>query len=332
MISTLHITTSIHDVPNPWVFEHYLKLSERLLGQEIKINSVFSSDKTPSFTVFPMESGKYCFKDFSSGKGGNHVTLVKEMFGLSSRDAMKKIVTDYNASVIEGHVINDYKLTEFKVRTNYKVQWVQPRKWTTDDGKFWSQFKIGSSLLEKFKIRPLSSYKLVRESPYRELEIKGSNLYGYFRKEGACYKIYQPFAKEHKFIKISDYIQGYHQLEYDRPYLIIMASLKDMMSFYKLGFKNAEAIAPHSENTMIPKATMERLLSKYKKVCTMFDNDEAGIKAMLKYKEKYGLPSAHLKVEKDISDCVKAHGIRNTREWLYPILTKALTGTLKELP
>jgi DNA primase len=287
MLNTLAITTNIKDIPNPWVFEYYLKLSERLLGQELKINSVFTADKTPSFTIFPTEDGKYCFKDFSSGKGGNHVTLVQEMFNISSLDAIKKIASDYTNSVSKGEISATHNLSEFKVRTNFKVQWVQPRKWTKEDEKFWSQFKIGSKLLEKFNIKPLSEYKLVRESPYKELTISGPNLYGYFRKEGACYKIYQPFAKEYKFIKISDYIQGYHQLTYDKPYLVIMASLKDMMSFYKLGFKNVEAIAPHSENTMIPKATMERLLSKYKGVCTMFDNDEAGIKGMTKYKETY---------------------------------------------
>jgi len=37
----------------------------------------------------------------------------------------------------------------------------------------------------------------------------------------------------------------------------------------------------------------------------------------------------HLKFEKDVADCVKTYGLVNTRELLYPGLTKALTGKSK---
>jgi len=332
MLRTSLVTTSIFDIPNPWVFEYYLNLSEKLHGQEVKINSVFSNDKTPSFTVFPREDGDYNFKDFSSGKGGNHITLVKEMFNIETHEAIRKIINDYTEYLKSGNTVDNYKRAGATVKQKFKVKWVKPRKWTTDDAKFWKKFKIGSDMLEKFNVKPLSSYMLERETPHKLLTIQGPNIYGYFRKVGSCYKIYQPFQKESKFIKISNYIQGQDQLTYTKPYLVIMASLKDMMAFNKLGFKNIEAIAPHSENTMIPKATMEKYLKKYKGVCTLFDNDQAGIKAMGKYKEKYNLSGVHLKMEGDVADCVKEHGIRNTREWVYPLLTKALTGTLKELP
>ena len=105
-----------------------------------------------------------------------------------------------------------------------------------------------------------------------------------------------------------------------------------MMAFDKMGFKNAECIAPDSENTMIPERIIKQLQEKYKAICTLFDNDPAGVRSMDKYKEQYGLPRAHLKVEKDLADCIEVHGVNNTRELLYPVLTKALTGTIKELP
>jgi hypothetical protein len=104
------------------------------------------------------------------------------------------------------------------------------------------------------------------------------------------------------------------------------------MVLYMLGFKNIEAIAPHSENTVLDEDIIKELKEKYTGICTMFDNDRAGIDSMLKYKKRYNISGAHLKVENDLADCVEVHGIRNTKEWLYPILSKALTGTLKELP
>ena len=44
MISTNTIISDLNDVPREWVFEHYLKLTERLSGQSLKIKSIFSSD------------------------------------------------------------------------------------------------------------------------------------------------------------------------------------------------------------------------------------------------------------------------------------------------
>ena len=74
---------------------------------------------------------------------------------------------------------------------------------------------------------------------------------------------------------------------------------------------------------------MEALKSKYVKICTLFDNDAAGLKSMLQYEAEYQLPYVHLQMEKDIADSVKEHGINNTRIVLYPLLTKVLTGTAK---
>ena len=48
----------------------------------------------------------------------------------------------------------------------------------------------------------------------------------------------------------------------------------------------------------------------------MFDNDSAGIKAMEKYQELYGLPSILLPMEKDLSDSVKKHGKKAVKEIL----------------
>jgi DNA primase len=113
--------------------------------------------------------------------------------------------------------------------------------------------------------------------------------------------------------------------------LVICSSLKDGMAFMKLGFKNAEFIAPDSENIMLADSVIVELKQKYQGITTLFDNDEAGIKAMIKYKEQFDIPSTHLKIEKDLADCIKVHNLPSTREFLYPILTKSLTGTSKQL-
>jgi DNA primase len=108
------------------------------------------------------------------------------------------------------------------------------------------------------------------------------------------------------------------------PYLIICSSLKDIMAFTKLGYKNAEAIAPDSENTLIPEHIISAYKHKYKGICTLFDNDLAGIESMKKYKDKYDIPYVLLEMSKDLSDSVKDTSLLKVKELLTPLLKQAL--------
>mgnify|MGYP001374112000 CR=1 FL=1 len=82
MISTKNLILDGSKVPSTWVFEFYLDLPERLNGQNVQIKSVFHpTERTPSMWIFA-DKGQYKFKDFSTGKGGNKIDLVKS-FGLT---------------------------------------------------------------------------------------------------------------------------------------------------------------------------------------------------------------------------------------------------------
>jgi hypothetical protein len=329
MLSTKSLISSIDQVPREWVFEFYLNLEEKLTGQDVKMKSKFNSaDKNPSMYVYYAKTaGKYMFKDFSASKAGDGVTLVQALFNLTSRgETAHKIIEDYNQFTLTNK--EDYTLREFKIRQKYRVSHFDTRGWNTSDEKYWMKYHIGSKLLEHYCVTPLNQYKMHKEEEgsTKELVIKGPRIYGYFRKDGTLYKIYQPMVKESKFIKVQDYIQGTDQLTVKVPFLIICSSLKDIMDFVKLGFKNAEAVAPDSENNLIPEHVIGAYHQKYEGICTLFDNDEPGIKAMQNYKDRYQLKSVHLKMEKDLSDSVAIHGITKVREAVAPLLKKALRG------
>jgi len=329
MISTKSLISDLNQIPREWPFEHYLKLTEKLIGQDIKIKSVFNAnDKNPSLCVyFTTATQKYKFKDFSTDISGDGVSLVQNLFKLITRgEAAHKLIEDYNQFMLTN--TEDYSLREFKVHQKYKVVNFETRPWTTIDQKFWTQFHIGSKDLEFYYVRPLEHYTMQKEddNETKRLRIRGFNIYGYFRKDGTLYKIYQPYVKENKFIKVKDYIQGSDQLTLKVPYLIILSSLKDMMAFGHLKFKNAETIAPDSENTLISESYINSYKLKYKAICTCYDMDEAGIRAMQKYKDKYDLPFVQLKgFSKDLSDSIRDFGINKVREVIQPLLTNVLT-------
>ena len=65
--------------------------------------------------------------------------------------------------------------------------------------------------------------------------------------------------------------------------------------------------------------------SKYK---IWLDIEIYAAEAMEKYKAKYGLNSAHLTLEKDLSDAVAAHKMDVVREKLIPLLKQYLVNEL----
>jgi len=322
MITTKNLVTSAHDVPSYWVFEYYCKLSVKLTGQTEKIKSLFNpAEKTPSFVIY-VSNNEYVFNDFSSGKGGNKLLFVQYYFNLSVGDAVNKVIDDYR-NYLNNVPIDDRGIIQQPTR--YEIENYTKRSWNKEDAKFWLQYNISSSILEKYRVIPVSSFTFLKEKEGREhhTTIALPFIYIYTRLDGTAYKIYQPHNTDRKFTKVTNYIQGTDQLKFEKPNLIIGSSLKDIMCLSSFGF-NAEFVAPDSENTIIPSGAISIYKSKYKNVITLFDNDEAGIKGMNKYKSTYDIPGVILPLSKDISDSVRDHGLEKTREVLYPLLKEAI--------
>jgi hypothetical protein len=328
MISTKNLISDLTQVPRTWPFEYYLNLSEKLIGQDVKILSAFNSkDKVPSMCIyFDVKSDYYKFKDFSSGYQGDSISLVMYLFSLKDRyAAANKLIQDYQRYVTDNKIEH---VLEIKAQDKFKVIDYEIRHWNNLDQTYWTQFHIGSKLLEHYNVSPLEYFKMERtniDGTVTVFTTQRNYLYGYFRKDGTLYKIYLPRTPEKKFIKVQNYIQGADQLTYTKDYLVITSSLKDLMTFIKLGYKNAEAIAPDSENSMISESVIEKLKTRYKAICVLFDNDSPGIVAAEKYKSKYGFKYVVFPVEKDLSDAVKAIGVNAVKEQLIPYLKEALT-------
>ena len=318
-IDTRIFRTDTFPVPNEWVFEKLLNLSEKLEGQTVSIRSIFNqNDKTPSMMVYLHDNNKYKFNDFSTGISGDAVDLIQHLYKLSNRqDAFRKTMDLWESGECEGYVVTELikpvsEVSDFKVR-----------QWNTNDVAFWTQYKLGSDDLTHHNIKPLSeyTYRTTRGTEVTESIFSEAYCYGYFTNKGILYKIYNPKKKRGKFMKVRDYIQGHEQLEYKHDWLIILSSLKDLMTFKKLRLP-IECVAPDSENTMLTLRQIDYYREKYKMVTILFDNDEAGKKSAAKYYDLHKIPCTSFDVEKDIADCVKEHGLKNTRLFLTPHLLK----------
>ena len=325
MISTKNLISDLEEVPREWVFEYYLNLRQKLTGQNIKMLSAFNvRDKVPSMFIY-QDGGKYKFKDFSSGFQGDQVELVRYLFNYDARfKATNRIITDYqeylkhNAPAVRGPI---------QFHDKFKVVDFEMRHWNTLDQKYWTQFKISSSILSQYNVVPLEFFTMSKteiDDSVTSYRFSRPYVYGYFRNDGELYKIYMPKIPEKKFIKIQNYTQGMDQLQYDSKYLLIVSSLKDLLSFKKLGIGNIECIAPDSENTMIGESVINKLREKYAKIIVLFDNDEPGIKAAQRYQDKYNIPHVILDMSKDLSDSVRDHGIEPVRDKLLSLLKQTV--------
>ncbi|NQY43021.1 MAG: hypothetical protein HRT87_06755 [Legionellales bacterium] len=324
MFSTKKIVFSFRNVPSYWVFQYYLNLSEPLTGQAIKIKSIWTNEKTPSMCIYvDTDRHEYVFKDFSSGKQGDKITLVMYMFNIPYSQACNKMVEDYNKNKE-----NIKTLNELKADARWEVDFIQYRDWNKKDAEYWLKYKIDSKSLDRYNVKPVEYYKISKTSHNGEISnliIKNGYLYAFLDKNNEAYKIYQPYNKKAKFFKLKAYVQGLDQLKYDQPYLVIASSMKDLLSLNKFNY-NIECIAPDSENSAIKPYIIKNLRERYTKIIVLFDNDEGGRKGIAKYKELYDIDGVFLDMKKDLSDSVKDHGLDEVHKLLAPLFKKCIYG------
>jgi len=325
MISTKNFISEHNEIKSGWVFQYYLSLPERLMGQDIQIKSIFNpSERTPSMYIYLDPSCmEYKFKDFSTGKQGSKIDIVQHLFNLTYSQALFKITEDYNSWIMDGGFLEEDP--EYKPVSRYKVDYISKREWNTQDAKYWLQYNIGTSMLKEYNVFPIEYYNMVRDSEegIDKLVIRNQLMYGYYTAADKCYKIYQPKQKSYKFIKIDSHLQGLEQLKYDKDYLVICSSLKDAMCLKSFNF-GVDVIAPDSENTIIKPYIISNLKSKYKKLLSLLDNDEAGHAGMEKYKKTYNIDPIYLKSEKDISDAVAKYGFSTVQPKLFSLIKNSI--------
>lgn len=324
MFASRQFIEDVNHVPATWIFENYLGLPQPLTGQRVRIHSLFNpNDKTPSmYLYYNKEAESYRFKCFSTGKGGTAVELMMHIWNLSFGKTSLRIKSDYVDYMRTGKVCQ----TNIVEHSQWQVSQFKTRNWNKNDAAFWSPYNISSELLEEYNVRPIERYTMQKKfsdnTVEEEFEVVSKNVYGYFNSDGELYKIYQPKNRDKKFIKLCDTVQGYDQLK-NRTYLVIASSLKDAMAIRSMGI-DVDVVAPDSENSILHVDLIDEFKQQYDAIVTVFDSDQAGIKAMQTYKEKFQLPFVYVSLEKDISDVVKEHGVKRAMLEFIPKLHKAI--------
>jgi hypothetical protein len=282
------------------------------------MSSPFSIDKDPSFGIYKSNrSSTLLYKDLATGSTGNCIKFVQELFDISYREAIIKIISDTinkNLTIsTEGITIKeDYESTKTIIS-------IRRKNFCKIDDDYWGQYYLFRDDLRHFNVFPIHEYWL--NDIVQPWAYKWDNP-GYAYQIYNKYKIYKPLSpKKYKWISnCSNYdIQGYEQLAYKDDLLIITKALKDVMVLYKLGYN---AIAPQGENHSIPKEVMTDLQNRFNTIVIFYDNDEAGVAGANKIATKYNLKTIFIpnNYPKDISDYIKQYGVDNSKQLLNTLL------------
>jgi Toprim-like len=307
-----NVVANISKVPTDWIYKHYYKLfstddkSKNIMNQPfdgriIKVRSLSSRDTTPSL-CFYYKDGKYKWKDFSTGNGGDVIDFVMVLYNKHKTEVEEIIISSYEQFLENGGIQTDQPKVD-KPNTEYIINVARHNPISLE---FWHQFGISIETLNKFGVRKVDNYSIRKDG--RIVYSYCGMTFGYYNIEKHPYQIYNPNnSSVAKYITLDPkYLIGYSQLEFKSDTCIIVSGLKDLMAIYELGL-DAEYVAPSSETSLLGPEIIDMLKSHYKNILCIFDNDIAGLKAMRRYTVFYDIPYLKISIGKDLAENAKHH-------------------------
>lgn len=208
-------------------------------------------------------------------------------------------------STKSNHVIDARTITETKIVAT-------SRSWTPKDLRWWNNFGVTRVELDKYLVRPAEIVWLGDRIIYQHSSSQIPSAYFYTFPEGI--KVYFPSRDYNRFYHNNGkLVQGWEQLPDHGEIVVVTKSLKDVMLFSRF---NLPAVAPQSESILLSNDTLVELHSRFDKVVIVYDQDRAGIIALLKYR-KLGLTVFMLPKKwgaKDMTDFYAKYGLDKTSE------------------
>ncbi len=273
-----------------------------------------TTDKVPSFAIFPSRNGGLLFKDHGSGQTGNAVTFCKLINNIETKEELEKellrILKKTNPTSLAKRTIH-YDAHAYDIG-------IVRQPFRQADIQYWAQYGIKEETLKFYNVFSIKYYLL--NNTVRSIYKDGCPMYAY--KVNNHFKIYRPLApKQTKWrTNLTDAdVQGLEQLR-SKPFckdlLIITKSLKDVMVLYEMGYC---AISPSSETTFITDELLLNLKKYFKRIVLLYDRDKTGVRKSREFSRKFGLEAILVNKRfnaKDISDAVKLNGFDTIKNWI----------------
>ena len=304
------------------IFKYYIESFEKP-GK--KFCSELRADKNPSCSIKVMASGKAVYRDWATGEVYDCFKYVQQKYSLKYHECLRVVSNDFNLGLSSGDI--ELKKTKAIIGEHFKKQpkysdtsiKIVSIPFTSIGKSYWECYGISENVLNKYQVKQISHYYIntsLITIPKKEIAFAYS--FGNYK-----YKILRPSGNKWKLISnvSSSIVQGLKQLEECGDTLFITKSLKDVMVLHSLGF---DAIAPQSENTIIPLKIIVYLKSCWRRIIIYYDNDDPGITASKEHSELYKVGYVHNNLDdpKDASDYFVRYGGDNLKKMIMHLIKK----------
>lgn len=298
--------------------------------------SIFSEkDNRPSMSIY-QEKGTWKFKSFNTGHQGDAFRMWADYYGLDCRTQFKELLELINQEMCLGlNTGNKSIITLNPIFSNLSINKSSnsslPSQTLSIEYipysessisklylKYWSQYGIGQSILERFDVKQVGCLSYVANSgrslSFKYLEkhqvVSAYHISGrvkvYIPEIAASFSSDPLFKGQKKSFsyknQTKDDVFGLSQLpEGDLDYILLTAGEKDCMSAYAHGFVNV--ISLQSEHQIPSDDLVSYLRSKTSVLLSCYDNDQAGKNASKKLQDSFGITPIYLpEYVKDIAE------------------------------
>ena len=320
---------------NVFLFLSNLDIFRQYSDPKMRFNTPFSSpfrtDDNPSFVIYE----KGFFVDFATGEKGNGITFLMKLNQINFNEALLLLVYDFDLSsrfncfnsIKIASKKAEYKNPKRSVCLDGKAEIkVTVRPFMERDTKYWGQYNLDEKSLRQANIMPISHFFI-----NGKMFIAEALSYAFAEKKDGVVtiKVYQPMSPFLKWISNNNgsVWELWEQLPRSGDSIVITSSRKDALCVIKnVGIP---ATAFQSE-TVVPKpVVMMHILSRFKHVYLLMDNDFEGkenwgqlaaSKLLLKYT---GIKNLVISTEsncKDFSDLVSKYGHARASVYLKRII------------
>lgn len=288
-------------------------------------NSPLRSDPRPSFSIRWVKD-RWRWRDWGTGKSGDVISFIQEMYGLDFNQSVQKIVNEYNVpSFVEGKDSHCKQISKgIKKQQKVEIDVKSRPAFLLKDEIWWKQFGISLETLKKYNVKSCSHIFINKRAILcKELT------FAYFEKKDGkiSVKIYCPTSTP-KWLTNSNYDvwQGWSQMDEKADILIITSSLKDAMSIKETTGYNSVAL--QAESVLPKEKIINELKSRFSKIYVFYDNDfhnekNNGRIMGKKLADKFDLIQIEIPEEyksKDYSDLVKNYSIEKAKIILNNLL------------
>lgn len=278
------------------------------------------TDEKESLTFFYSPSNELMFYDQAYKEGGDCITFYSKIFNVNRKQALIEIYNKFKLRDIKkidySKIVKEYKPKSIESKLSWKYSSTDSKKYE-DAINYFKSFGISKETLDFFGVKPIDFYCI------DDVMIRPENFSVVYEYEDNKCKIYTPLSsnKKYKFLDgiKGEYYQGYNKLPENGNIVFITSSYKDVMVLYELGFP---AIAPKSEVVKINDQIINELKTRFENVILFYDNDDAGLKAAEKLKNKYNINYIVTVKEKDPSDFSRKY----SKEKLYEYIISKLSN------